>query len=201
MVNESVTLHLAALTGALRAAEPGLGRVTAWGERLGMELRAGRRLLAAGNGGSAAHAQHLTAELVGRYRRDRPPLSALALTAETSTLTALVNDFGPEAVFARQVDAHGRAGDTLVVISTSGRSPNLVRAAERAGEKGLRTLALCGPPGSPLAEACEEALCVPAAVIATVQEVHQVAVHLLCEAIDRTVAEAGPALASAGVIG
>src|SRR3712207_9363710 len=93
------------------------------------------RLLAAGNGGSSAQAQHLTAELVGRYRDDRPPFSAICLTAETSSLTAIANDYPPEELFARQVEAHGRPGDVLVLMSTSGRSPYIVAAAER-GRRG-----------------------------------------------------------------
>jgi D-sedoheptulose 7-phosphate isomerase len=123
-------------------------------------------------------------ELVGRYREERRPLSAIALTAEPSTVTALVNDYGVDEMFARQVAAHGRRGDVFVAFSTSGRSPNVIAAARAAHEVGMVTLAFTGQGTNPLAEACEDALLVPAPSTATVQEVHQVAVHLVCEALD-----------------
>jgi D-sedoheptulose 7-phosphate isomerase len=137
-----------------------------------------------GNGGSAAQAQHLTSELVGRYRDDRPPLSALALHAESSSYTAICNDYGGAHGFARQVRAHGRPGDILVALSTSGRSPNVLAAVEAADDGGLVTWALTGPRPNPLASAAADAVCVDAEATATVQEVHQVAVHLLCAALD-----------------
>jgi phosphoheptose isomerase len=144
-------------------------------------------LLAAGNGGSAAEAQHLTAELVGRYRGEREPLSAIALHTDTSALTALGNDYGFDEVFARQVRAHGRPGDVLLTLSTSGRSPNLVAAAEAASALGLTVWALTGPGPNPLTAASTEAICLPGAT-PSVQEAHLVAVHLLCEMVDRTLA-------------
>jgi D-sedoheptulose 7-phosphate isomerase len=137
-----------------------------------------------GNGGSAAQAQHLTAELVGRYCDDRPAYSALALHAETSSLTAIVNDFGAEAVFARQVEAHGRPGDVLLALSTSGRSANVHAAVSAARAKGLTTWALTGPGPNPVANACQDALCIDAPATATVQEAHLVVVHLLCARFD-----------------
>ncbi|WP_352301649.1 SIS domain-containing protein [Kineosporia sp. NBRC 101731] len=160
------------------------GLLEGWGRHLADVLQSGGRLLVAGNGGSAAQAQHLTAELVGRFLEERRPFSALCLSAETSTLTALVNDYGAEEMFARQVQAHGRAGDVLVLLSTSGRSPNLLVAAERAAAGGLTVWALTGPRGNPLAEIAGEALCVEARATATVQEVHLVAVHAICAAVD-----------------
>lgn len=176
--------HLAALRRALEAFEPEADRLDRWGRRLADVLQGGGRLLAAGNGGSAAHAQHLTSELVGRYRDDRPPFSAIALHAEGSAVTAIVNDYGAEAMFARQVRAHGREGDVLVALSTSGRSPNVLAAVDAAVEVGMETWAFTGPAPNPLAARCDDAVCVPAASTATVQEVHQVAVHLLCAAAD-----------------
>src|SRR3712207_4768405 len=138
--------HVASLAAALRS----LGGQRDTRERGGRRIADGLggedrgRLLAAGNGGSAAQAQHLTAELVGRYRADRPPFSAICLTAETSSLTAIANDYPADELFARQVEAHGRAGDVLVLLSTSGRSPNAVAAARRARDCGITALALTG---------------------------------------------------------
>jgi D-sedoheptulose 7-phosphate isomerase len=178
--------HLLAHAGALVDLEAQAARLDGWGEELGRELLAGRRLLAAGNGGSAAQAQHLTAELVGRYGAERPALSAIALLDDVSSLTAIANDYGWEEVFARQVRAHGRPGDFLLTLSTSGESANLVRAAGAARSLGMRTWALTGPAPNSLSRACEEAAAVsgPAAVV---QEAHLVAIHLICAAVDEAV--------------
>jgi phosphoheptose isomerase len=146
---------------------------------------AGGRLLAVGNGGSAAQAQHLTSELVGRYRDDRRPFSAISLHAETSALTAIGNDYPPEELFARQVRAHGREGDVLLALSTSGRSPNVLGAAPTARRRhGLTTWALTGPPAEPARHEVDDAVVIDAPYTATCQEVHQVVVHLLCAAVD-----------------
>lgn len=177
--------HLAELQRALAGFAPCVDHVDSWGERLAAVLEGGGRLIAAGNGGSAAQAQHLTAELVGRYRDDRPPYSAICLSAETSSLTAIANDYPATELFARQVEAHGRAGDVLVLMSTSGRSPNLVAAAARGRAVGMEVWALTGPRPNPLAEAATEACCVDAPYTATVQELHLVALHVLCAAVDR----------------
>ena len=179
--------HLAALAEPLAALADDVDRIGAWGRRLGRVLASGGRLLAAGNGGSAAQAQHLTSELVGRYRDERPPLSALALHAETSSFTAIANDYGADEAFARQVRAHGRPSDVLLVLTTSGRSPNVLAAIEAAHAGGLTAWALTGPAPNPAAEAADEAVCVDAPLTSTVQEVHQVAVHLLCTAVDAEV--------------
>ena len=180
--------HVAALARPLADLEREADRVDAIGRRLAGVLIGGGRLLAVGNGGSAAQAQHLTSELVGRYRDDRPPFSAIALHAETSSLTAITNDYGAPEAFARQVRAHGRPGDMLVAISTSGRSVNVVAAAREAAAVGMATLALTGPAPNPVSEACDEVVAVDAAATATVQEVHQVVVHLLCAAVDSELA-------------
>lgn len=166
-----------------------------WGERLAVSLGAGHRLLAAGNGGSAAQAQHLTAELVGRFRGERRPLSAFPLHADTSSLTAITNDYGAEEAYARQVEAHGRPGDVLVLLSTSGRSPNLLEAANRARLCGLEVWALTGAAPNPLAEAADQHIGVDCPDAAVVQEVHLVAAHLICEAIDATL-DSAPLAAS-----
>jgi D-sedoheptulose 7-phosphate isomerase len=176
--------HLNELVVAVQHFGPCVDIADAWGTRLAAVLDAGGRLLASGNGGSAAQAQHLTAELVGRYRDDRPPYSAICLSAETSSLTAIANDYPPEELFARQVEAHGRPGDVLVLMSTSGSSRNIVAAAERGRACGLTVWALTGPRPNPLADAADEALCVDATFTATVQELHLVAIHVLCAAVD-----------------
>jgi D-sedoheptulose 7-phosphate isomerase len=179
--------HLAALLPALEGLERDLERIEHWGRLAADTLSRGGRLLAVGNGGSAAQAQHLTSELVGRFRDERPPLSALSLHAESSSLTAIANDYGVEEVFARQVRAHGRPGDVLVAFSTSGRSPNVLCAVEAARRGGLTVLGLTGPAPNELELACDDAVTVEAESTATVQEVHQVAVHLLCVAVDEHV--------------
>jgi D-sedoheptulose 7-phosphate isomerase len=191
--------HVMSLTAALDSLTTQLDALDGWGRLLaGVLCGPGRgRLLAAGNGGSAAQAQHLTAELVGRYRADRPPFSAICLTAETSSLTAIANDYPADELFARQVEAHGRAGDVLVLLSTSGRSPNAVAAARRAHDCGLTVLALTGPAPNPLAATADEAVCIDSAWTATVQECHLVALHLVCAAFDAAVL-ASPARVPAG---
>ena len=148
--------HLAELDAPLRALHRQAPQVERWGRRLAEVLLGGGRLLAAGNGGSAAQAQHLTAELVGRYRDDRPPFSAIPLCAEGSAMTAIGNDYGIEEIFARQVRAHGRPGDVLVALSTSGRSPNVLAAVDAAGEQGMACWALTGRLPNPLAERADE---------------------------------------------
>ncbi len=179
-----MTEHVAALYAALEHFGPCADQAQAWGAELARRLPAGQRLLAAGNGGSAAQAQHLTAELVGRYCVDRPAFSAICLTAETSTLTALVNDYPSSELYARQVEAHGRPGDVLVLMSTSGRSPNVVAAAKRGRELGLDVWAFTGPEPNDLADCAHEVLSVPAPAAATVQELHLVALHTVCAAFD-----------------
>jgi D-sedoheptulose 7-phosphate isomerase len=184
--------HLAALAEPLAALADEVGRLERWGQALARVLAGGGRLLAVGNGGSAAQAQHLTAELVGRYRDDRAPFSAIALCADAPAFTAIGNDYGLEEVFARQVRGHGRPGDVLVALSTSGRSANVLAAVEAAAETGMATWALTGPAGNPLAARADEALCVDSPHTATIQEVHLVAVHLLCAAVDQALEVAPP---------
>jgi D-sedoheptulose 7-phosphate isomerase len=180
--------HLAELEGPLRDLRDDAPRIAAWGRELAAVLTGGGRLLAAGNGGSAAQAQHLTAELVGRYRDDRRPFSAIALCAEPPSVTAIGNDYGIAEVFARQVQAHGRPGDVLLALSTSGTSPNVLAAAGAAAECGMRTWALTGRPGNALAAAVDGAVCVDTPHTATVQEIHLIAIHLLCAAVDDALA-------------
>jgi D-sedoheptulose 7-phosphate isomerase len=190
--------HLEELERPLAALAVDSAKLELWGRRLAVLLTGGGRLLAAGNGGSASQAAHLTSELVGRYRDDRPPFSAIALCAESAAVTAIGNDYGIGEVFARQVRAHGRPGDVLVALSTSGRSANILAAVDAAHAAGLATWTLSGRPGNPLALACDDALCVDSPHTATIQEIHLIAVHLLCAAVDTALAEGAPILTSAG---
>jgi D-sedoheptulose 7-phosphate isomerase len=197
--------HVASLVAALGSLNDRLDVLDRWGRLLAGVLCGDSRgrLLAGGNGGSAAQAQHLTGELVGRYRADRPPFSAICLSAETSSLTAIANDYPADELFARQVEAHGRAGDVLVLLSTSGRSPNAVAAARRARDCGITVLALTGPAPNPLAGVAHDAVCIDSPWTATVQECHLVALHLVCAAFDAAVLASparvptGPTLGSA----
>lgn len=148
-------------------------------------VRAGGKLLLFGNGGSAADAQHLAAELVVRYQTDRPAIAALALTTDTSALTACANDLGYEHVFSRQIEALGRPGDVAVGISTSGRSPNILAAlaAARAGQ--LHTVGLTGSDGAAMQALCDVVLSVPSRVTARIQEMHIFLGHMLCKALEQ----------------
>ena len=186
-LSDAIDLHLVSLGEALPAFREEAQQLRGWGADLAWILGHGGRLLVAGNGGSAAEAQHLAAELVGKLRDDRAPYSAIALNAETSTLTAIGNDYGYEEVFARQVRAHGRRGDVLLLMSTSGRSPNLIAAAEAALDVGLRCWAFTGPTPNPLAKVATEVLAVPSQDSQVVQELQLVAIHLLCEYFEQGV--------------
>ena len=147
------------------------------------------RILFCGNGGSAADAQHLAAELSGRYLLNRPALDAEALHVNTSALTAIANDFSYETVFSRQVEAHGRPGDTLVAISTSGGSANVVKAAEAARRKNMRVIAMTGERNSLLAGMADVVLAVPTAETPRIQEMHILIGHTLCEIIEKSLFE------------
>ena len=183
--------HLEHLARALTGLRGEVERLEAWAATLYDVLTAGGRVLACGNGGSAAEAQHLTAELVGRYRDDRAPFSAISLCAESSSYTAIGNDYGHDEVFARQVRAHARPGDLVVLFSTSGRSANLIEAANAAADVGATSWALTGPGPNPLARACTDAVCLPGDT-ASVQECHLAALHMLCRAVEEVVAAASP---------
>jgi D-sedoheptulose 7-phosphate isomerase len=176
--------HVGRTLAAIPQLRTELDRLTAWGRLLSRRLREGHRLLVAGNGGSAAHGAHLVAELVGRYRADRAPASAILLGADVATATALVNDDDPVLLFERGVRAHGCPGDVFLAISTSGRSANVVRACVTASASDLTVLALTGAAPNPIARAAHDALAVPSTDTPAVQEVHQVVVHLICEAFD-----------------
>ena len=190
-----VRAHLDNVVPALDSLRSQSGRLAAWGVELAQRLLRGQRLLAAGNGGSAAEAQHLTAELVGRFDGERVPFSAISLHAESSAVTAIANDYGYDDVFARQVRAHGRSGDVLMLLSTSGKSPNLLRAAEAAARLNITTWGLTGAGPNPLADACDEAVMIDA-LNANAQEGHLIALHAVCRAFDLEVARRSPALGS-----
>ncbi len=175
--------HVDALSNTLSALRSQASTLLRWGRVMADRLPAGGRLLAAGNGGSAAEAQHLTAELVGRYDEDRRPFSAIALCAESSSVTAISNDYGYAEVFARQVVAHGRPRDILVLLSTSGKSENLLHAATAGARQGMDVWAMTGPRPNPLADLADEALVLPGSPC-NVQEAHLIAVHMLCEAFE-----------------
>lgn len=163
-----------------------LDQIQRAGELICQTLHSGHKLLLCGNGGSAADAQHIAAELVGRYERQRRAWPAIALTTDTSALTALSNDYGYEEVFARQLQALAQKGDVFVAISTSGKSANVIRAAERARELGCKTIALTGAGGEALISICDLAVSVPSQRTARVQEAHITIGHLWCEMIDAT---------------
>jgi len=177
---DSAQLKLASVD----ALAPAIARA---GSVLAASLRGGGKLLVCGNGGSAADAQHFSAELLGRYERERDGLPAIALHADTSTVTAVANDYGYEQVFARQVRALGRPGDVLLAISTSGNSPGILRALEAAQQAGLGVVALTGRDGgalAPLLRPADIEIRVPAQITARIQEVHILVLHCLCELID-----------------
>ena len=154
------------------------------GALIARAISGGGKLLLCGNGGSAADSQHIAAELIGRFRNDRAPLAAVALSTDTSTLTSVGNDYGFEEVFARQVSGLGRAGDCLLAISTSGNSRNVIRAVETARRTGVHTIGLLGRDGGALRALCDIAIIVPSAATPRIQEAHIFLGHALCELIE-----------------
>lgn len=149
-------------------------------------VRCGGKLLLFGNGGSAADAQHIAAELIVRYKADRAPISALALTTDSSALTACGNDMGFDALFERQIEGLGRKGDVAIGISTSGNSPNVLRGLDRARAMGLQTVGLTGGTGGKMAALCDALIVVPSPVTARIQEMHIMIGHVLCKALERS---------------
>jgi D-sedoheptulose 7-phosphate isomerase len=148
-------------------------------------LRAGNKLLIIGNGGSAGDAQHIAAEIVGRYKRDRPAYAAIALTTDTSALTAIANDYGFEQVFARQVAGLGRPGDVLLALSTSGRSTNILAGLRTARERGLVTVGFTGSNGEALRDLCDHLLVAPSDDTPIVQQIHLTVSHAICHEIEQ----------------
>lgn len=181
LLKSSLVEHLAAVQTLL---DSNLDEIQQSGQLICDTLAAGNKVLLCGNGGSAADAQHIAAELVGRYEQPRRAFPAIALTTDTSALTAIGNDYGFEDVFARQVEALAVRGDVLIAISTSGKSPNVIKAAERARAIGCKTIALTGVSGEPLASQCDLAVVVSANRTSRVQEAHITIGHLWCEMVD-----------------
>ena len=178
----SLQEHLAAIQKLL---DSKISDIEQSGQLICEALTSGRKVLLCGNGGSAADAQHIAAELVGCYEKQRRSWPAIALTTDTSALTAVSNDLGYEQVFARQVLGLAQPGDVLVAISTSGKSKNVLRAAEQAREVGCKTIALTGATAEPLASLCDIVVAVPSTRTSRIQEVHITVGHLWCEMVDR----------------
>ena len=177
----SELIESARITEASAAQAAALARM---GELLVIAYRRGNKLLSFGNGGSACDAQNFADELVGRYERNRPPLPAIALTTNTSDLTSIANDFGFETVFERQLEAHAKPGDVAVAISTSGNSPNVLRAAQKAKTLGLVVLGLSGETGGKLRPLCDVCFCVPSRRVARIQETHIAVIQILCGIVE-----------------
>jgi D-sedoheptulose 7-phosphate isomerase len=182
----------------LRFVEANADRIVAVARQMADSLRRGGKLLFFGNGGSAADSQHLAAEFVNRFLRQRGALAAVALTTDTSALTSISNDLGFDQVFARQVEALGRAGDVVVAISTSGGSPNVLRAVETARRLGCVTVALTGGSGGALAAAVDEAFVVPSAETPRIQETHITLGHALCALVEDLLAAPAERPAASG---
>jgi D-sedoheptulose 7-phosphate isomerase len=156
-------------------------------------LRAGHKLLIVGNGGSAADAQHIAAEIVGRYKKERAAYAAIALTTDTSALTAIGNDYGYDQVFARQVEGLGRSGDVLLAISTSGRSPSILNALRKARERKLVTIGFTGANGQAMAELCDQLLIAPSDDTPIIQQIHLATAHGICEMVEQAMMDASGA--------
>jgi len=154
-------------------------------------LRTGHKVLLIGNGGSAADAQHIASEIVGRYRKERPGFAAIALTTDTSALTAISNDYGFEQIFARQIESLGRSGDVLLALSTSGRSPNILAALAAARRCGLVTVGLTGLKGTGLNDVCDHLFVAPSDDTPVIQQVHMTAAHAICDSVERALADGG----------
>ena len=186
--NDPIAAHLALSREALERAALDAGLLKTAREIADVitgALRAGNKLLIVGNGGSAADAQHIAAEIVGRYKQDRPSYAAIALTTDTSALTAIGNDYGFEQVFARQVEGLGRRGDVLLALTTSGRSPNILAALKYARQRGLITVGFTGAKGTALGPLCDHLLVAPSDDTAVVQQIHLTLAHGICETIER----------------
>jgi D-sedoheptulose 7-phosphate isomerase len=186
LIRNSIQATKATIELALADAQL-IASVEAAGLRCIEALKAGKKILLAGNGGSAADSQHIAAELVSRLNYDRPGLSAIALTTDTSALTAIGNDYGYDRVFARQLESIGQAGDVFIAISTSGNSSNILAALEAAGSKGIATIGLTGKSGGKMAGMCDITLKMPSSCTPNIQECHIMFGHIICQMIEDTI--------------
>jgi phosphoheptose isomerase len=183
-IRETIALHERAIVASAEAVSDAAGVIAA-------ALKHGGKLLAFGNGGSAADAQHVAAELVGRFQRERRALAAIALTTDTSILTSVANDYQFDRVFARQVEGLGKPGDVALGISTSGNSPNVLAAFVAARAAGVRTIALTGRDGGAIGNVADVHINVPSASTPRVQEVHRTLLHVLCELVEDELSQEG----------
>lgn len=183
-IRQQFAAHIALAQQVVAEQTPAIGQMA---EILVSCYQHGHKALFCGNGGSAADAQHLAAELVGRYLIDRPPLPALALHTDTSAITAIANDYTYDDIFARQAEAHLQPGDVLVALTTSGTSPNVLKAAEVARRKGCQVIGLLGRDGGTILALCDAALVVPAQQSFLIQEVYMIVGHWLCDVVEQAI--------------
>jgi D-sedoheptulose 7-phosphate isomerase len=186
---DPITAHLKLSRDALERAAQDTGlcdTARKIAEAITSALAAGNKLLLAGNGGSAADAQHIAAEIVGRYKKDRPAFAAIALTTDTSALTAIGNDYGFEQIFARQVEGLGKRGDVLLAITTSGSSPNILSGLKAARQQGLVTVGFTGAKGVSMAALCDHLLVAPSDDTAVIQQIYMAFAHGICDVIEQT---------------
>lgn len=189
MNNDPITTHLESSLAALRRAIQDKALLDVAREiarAMIAALRSGNKILIIGNGGSAADAQHIAAEIIGRYKQDRPACAAIALTTDTSALTSIANDYGFEQVFARQVEGLGRRGDVLLALSTSGKSPNILAALRLARERELVTAGFTGSKGENLRGLCDHLLVAPGDDTAVIQQIHLAVAHAICDEIEQS---------------
>jgi D-sedoheptulose 7-phosphate isomerase len=187
-LNDPIAAHLERSRDAMgRAAQDAALLATAHtiADAISAALASGHKLLLIGNGGSAADAQHIAAEIVGRYKQERAAYAAIALTTDTSALTAIGNDYGFEQVFARQVDGLGQRGDVLLALTTSGKSPNILAALRTARERGIVTVGFTGPKGEALRDHCDHLFISPSDDTAVIQQIHLTALHGICDVVER----------------
>jgi D-sedoheptulose 7-phosphate isomerase len=193
--NDPIGAHFKVSLAALERAAQGkalLAAARAIAAAIVRALRSGNKVLLIGNGGSAADAQHIAAEIVGRYKQERPGYAALALTTDTSALTAISNDYGFEQVFARQVEGLGRRGDVLLALSTSGHSANILAALRTARARGLVTIGFTGAKGEALGELCDHLFVSPTEDTPVVQQIHLTALHGICDEVEQAMMREGP---------
>jgi D-sedoheptulose 7-phosphate isomerase len=187
-LNDLITSHIRGAASAIASLledERLLATLVAASQITARAMLAGRKLMIAGNGGSAADAQHLAAEFVGRLTVDRPSLRAIALTTDTSILTALGNDYGYESIFSRQLEGLGQPGDVFLGISTSGNSPNIIKAMQYCRSAGITPLGLTGRSGGEMTKICDQTIVIPSEITAHIQESHLVLEHIFCALVER----------------